>query len=172
MELGIDWWIHTLLGAVIASFISGAVLVGVLFAAPYAFLSDHPKDVQAAARAPTRRQRTAGFVGGTLFLMVLLASIGTVPIAWGAAHPSASLVELSLMTLVGVVVFSLLDLLVVDWLIICTWRPRGILIPGTEECVGWRDRSHHVREALQPKAIAVPIMLGLLLGGVAWLLTG
>src|SRR5690606_3267888 len=133
------------------------------------FLSDHPEDVRAAAVPPTPRQKREGLLGGILFLVVLLGSFAAVVVSWRLAHPEAGFPELALMAVLATMLFIIVDLVVIDWLLICTWLPRGLLIPGTEECVGWRDKGHHVRESVQPKALAVPIVLALVLAGIAWL---
>lgn len=49
--------------------------------------------------------------------------------------------------------FAVLDILIVDWLIICTLRPRRLVYPGTEDCAGWHDYGFHVREQLRTRAV-------------------
>lgn len=168
---GADWWAHTLGWGAVASLGIGAVLTAVLFIAPYTFFGDYPDDIRRAAREPTPSQRRAGSIGGIVFLVALLAGLGAVVLSWGAARPEAGFFELALMALVAILLFVVVDILVIDWLIICAWRPRAIVLAGTEDCAGWRDYAHHVREQFRPRGILVLLVGSALIGAIAWLLT-
>lgn len=171
MNIDSAWWAHALIGSGIASGITAAVLVTVLIVAPYGFFSDYPQDIQDAAEPPTKKQRRAGLIGGIVFMAVMIVTLSSVLITWSRSVGGAGYWELALMGLVATVMFSLVDLVIVDWLVICTIRPKAILLPGTEDCIGWRDRGFHFRALMQPKALAVQPIGGLVLGGIAWLLT-
>lgn len=51
-----DWWAHTLGWGSIAALVCAAVLIAVEFAAPYAFLDDHPADIRERVPRPTPRR--------------------------------------------------------------------------------------------------------------------
>lgn len=70
-----SWWSHTLGFGLLATLVSGAVLIATIFALPYAFLSDYPDDIRANAPAPTHGHRRAGLVGGLIFVTILFGSI-------------------------------------------------------------------------------------------------
>lgn len=59
----------------------------------------------------------------------------------------------------------------VDWLMICTWRPRRLVYPGTEDCAGWGDYGFHLREQLRPRAVAVLVGASAIIGLIVRLLT-
>lgn len=166
-----QWWGHTLSYGSIAVLFSGAVLLAVLFLTPYALIDDYPEDIHEAAPAPTPGQKCAGLSSGIAFVIVLFASITGVVWAWGAQHPEASYLELALMTFILSVMFALFDLIIIDWLIICTWRPKALVYPGTEDCAGWRDYGFHVKEQLQPKALLVLVGASVVIGLLVWWLT-
>jgi hypothetical protein len=42
-------------------------------------------------------------------------------------------------------VFNIVDLLVIDWLIVCTITPRFLIVPGTAGFAGYKDYGHHAR---------------------------
>lgn len=168
---GAEWWAHALGWGAVAAATTGAVLTAVLFIAPYTFLNDYPDDIKEAARPPSRVQRRASLVAGIVFMIALLASIGAVVFSWGTTHPDAGFLELASMALIAILLFVVVDILVLDWLIICTWRPRAILIPGTEDCAGWRDYGHHFREQFRPRGLLVLVIGSALIGGLAWWLT-
>lgn len=166
-----QWWGHTLTYGSIAVLLSGAVLLAVVFLRPYELIDDYPEDIRQAAPAPTAGQKRAGLISGTVFVIVLFASITAVVWAWGAQPPEASFLELALMTFALSVMFALFDLLIIDWLIICTWRPKALVYPGTEDCAGWRDYSFYVKEQLQPKALLVLVGATSVIGLLVWGLT-
>lgn len=168
---GVDWWAHGLLWGSVAALGAGAVLVAALFVAPYAFFNDYPEDVRSAATPPTARDRKIGLAVGLIFFVTLLGSIGAVVFTWGAANPGASFVELALLTLVAILLFVIVDIVLIDWLLICTLRPRAIVLDGTEDCAGWRDYGFHVREQFNLRGTSVLIIFSLVVGGLAWLVT-
>ncbi|WP_313547271.1 hypothetical protein, partial [Corynebacterium sp.] len=111
----------------------------------------YPEDIHQAAPSPTAGQKRAGLISGIVFVIVLFSSITGVVWAWGAQHAEASFLELALMTFVLSVMFALFDLVIIDWLIICTWRPKAMVYPGTEDCAGWRDYGFTSKNYCSPK---------------------
>lgn len=154
-----------------AALAAGGVLLAVLRIAPYAFLHHYPQDIRRRAAEPTPAQRRAGRFGGLVVLIALLATVSAVVFSWGAMHPTAGLGELMLMALVAISLFVLVDIVLIDWLVICTWRPRAIVLPGTEDCPGWHDYGHHVREQFRPGGLLVLAVGSALIGLLAWWLT-
>lgn len=75
------------------------------------------------------------------------------------------------MALVAVLLFALVDIVIIDWLIICTWRPAAIVFPGTEHCARWRDYGFHVRAQFELRGVLVLLISSAVIGGIAWLLT-
>ena len=41
--------------------------------------------------------------------------------------------------------WNVVDLLVMDWLLVCTVRPAWLIIPGTENCSSYSDYGHHFK---------------------------
>ena len=67
-------------------------------------------------------------------------------------------------------VVNLVDLLVIDWLISIRFRPRKLILPGTEGLAGYDDLRFHVRGfvfGLVGTLAASPII-----GAIAWLAQG
>ena len=147
------------------------MLITVEFFAPYAFLNDYPDDIRQRAPEPTPAQRRAGKIGSVVFVVALIGGVGGVTWVWGATHANASFLELTLTALVVGTLFAIFDILIIDWLIICTLRPRRLVYPGTEDCVGWGDYGFHVKEQLRPRALVVLIAASAVVGLVVWWLT-
>jgi hypothetical protein len=57
-------------------------------------------------------------------------------------------------------IFNLIDLLILDWLIVCWFKPRWVIFPGTEHIVIPNPYLHHFKEFLMGTA-------GLLIVGLA-----
>ena len=51
--------------------------------------------------------------------------------------------------------FNLVDLLVMDWLIVCTITPRFLVLPGTEGMAGYKDYRTHPRGFVIGSAVAI-----------------
>lgn len=166
-----DWWAHTLGWGSLAALACGVLLVAVEFAAPYTFLNDYPPDIRERAPRPTVAQRRAALVGGLVFVLSLIGTIGGVVWSWGAANPGTGFLALAGMALAVMILFAILDIVVIDWLIICTWRPRRLVYPGTEDCAGWRDYRFHVVEQLRPRALLVLLAASGTIGILVWWLT-
>ena len=62
--------------------------------------------------------------------------------------------------------FNLFDLLVLDWLIFATLKPRALMIPGTEEWEGWSDYGFYWRGFLKG-SIGITIVSAALAGRTA-----
>lgn len=172
MRLNIDsaWWEHTLSVGLIAVLVAGLVLLAVLFFSPYALIHDYPEDIQKAAPQPTAAQKRVGNIAGAVFFVVLMLSMASAAWLWSAEHPDASFLDLALMTFAVAVMFALFDMFIIDWLVICTWRPQRLVFPGTEDCAGWRDYGFHVKEQLRPRGILALVIPSLLLGLIVfWL---
>lgn len=169
--MGSEWWAHVLTWGSAAVLLSGATLVTVMFIAPYAFLKDYPGDIRERAPKPSRAQQRAGRWGSAGFLLVLIGTIGGTVYGWGAVRPGVGYPELALMALALNVMFALLDVIVVDWLIICTVRPGRLIYPGTEDCTGWSDYRFHLAEQLRPVGVGVLIAGSAGIGLVAWWLS-
>lgn len=134
-------------------FVYGLILSGLLTTLLFATLAwnpaimvgDYPPDIRAKFGPPdARAQRQKRLVA----VPFLGATIGV--FAWAvAAMPAAGLPQtFANVFIVGFVVafvFNLFDLLIIDWLIVVTWRPRLIVLPGTENLPGYRDYAFHFR---------------------------
>ena len=62
--------------------------------------------------------------------------------------------------------FNLVDLLIVDWLVLCRFTPRSLVIPGTEGMAGYKDYAHHFRGFVI--GIGVSALLGVLTATVIY----
>lgn len=131
------------------------------------FRSDYPADIREAMPVGSRGERIRGVVLGSVFLLSLLTVL-TVSTHRYIRDEGGGPATAYVVTLLGTLAFVLVDLVVVDWGVICTWRPSWVVVPGTEDCRGWGDYAFHARELAQTRAVAANLVLPLLPALLAW----
>jgi hypothetical protein len=120
-------------------------LVGVGLRNPRVMLQDFPEDVRRAVppKTPAERRETVFWVvpfAAVLFGLPLAAAIVT-----RTQQPDLSYGGAFLAALTPLVIFNLFDLLIVDWLVLCTLTPGFMMLPGTEGMAGYKDYGPHFR---------------------------
>jgi hypothetical protein len=61
--------------------------------------------------------------------------------------------------------WNLIDLLLLDWLLLMTFKPRFMILPGTEGMAGYNDYGFHFRKFLN--GIVFTFLLSLIVSGIA-----
>ncbi len=113
---------------------------------PHTMLHDYPKDIQEAAtlEKPTASQERAAklfaSVGGLVIFGVLIA-FGLIRFR---SEPT-SFPHILAYTFVTAMMWNVIDLLIMDWLIICLITPKWVIISGTEGCKGYKDYFYHFK---------------------------
>ena len=144
-------------GAVLTS-VSTLVLLACLIANPRLLLEDYPADVQRAVPPKTDRERRTALLVGVPFLgFMLLFPAWSTWTQYRASGTPPTLEALFLNTFVVASAFNAFDLLVLDWLLFCTLRPRFIVLPGTEGMPGYRDYFFHFRGFLIGTALSAAL---------------
>lgn len=136
---------------------------------PDMWVGDYPPDIREKYGPMSKRSARLRPVFAALLFgligVVAWRGLGAIdalmgPLSFGAAFASATLMLL---------VFNVFDLLVLDWLVFCTWQPRQIVLPGTEGMAGYRDYRFHFVGFL--KGFGFCAAGGLLMAGLWTLLT-
>ncbi|MFB7629906.1 hypothetical protein ACFC0M_03000 [Streptomyces sp. NPDC056149] len=149
------------------------VVIGSLLVARDALLSDYPPAIRERYGEQSTRGRRTATVAGLLNLLLFVA----VPVAGvldlqGRVDGRLGFVPPFALGTVGFLALTLFDLLVIDWLLFCTVRPRFMTLPGTEGMPEYRDLAFHAR-VLVPRPVPWPLLAipgyGVLVGGTAWL---
>lgn len=131
------------------------------------FRGDYPPDIRAAMPAGSRADRVRGVLLGSLFLLSLLATL-TVGTHQYLRDEGGGIATAYGVTLAGSLTFVLIDLVIVDWGVICAWRPVWVVVPGTEDCRGWDDYAFHATELAQTRAVVANLVLPVLPALLAW----
>lgn len=165
-----------------AQLLSHSIIYGLLFSTvmvisfilaalvnPEIWLKDYPPDIRAkfgpmSARA-TQQRTLIGIPIFALMIGIIVYSILQL-IQINGSDPS--FIDIFINVFVILFVFNLVDLLILDWLIFVTLRPRIIVLPGTEGAAGYSDYGFHLRASL--KGVVGSFVASLLIAGVATLI--
>jgi len=150
--------------------ILSTILIGVsLRISPRLWLQDYPKDIQARVPPKTQKEKQQSTLIGFPFLFLLVAVPFFSTLALKQANNGNISFVLLLINAFGVFwTFNLVDLLLLDWLIGCTFTPKFAIIPGTEGAAGYKDYVFHFRGFLTGTVLSV--IVGLIVAGVVFFL--
>lgn len=157
---------HSLFYGAILSGLMTTIILGTLAWRPMMWVNDAPPDVRAAAGEMSAADRRAKRLGGVLTLVVLFGVFGAALASLARQSGGAlAFVDAAVSTYLIFMVFNLVDLLLIDWLLVVTLRPRFVMIPGTEHLAGYGDYGYHFRAFL--KGSLGGLILSLLIAAVA-----
>lgn len=163
---------HGLLWGLIFSlvFCAATLLIGRINVAM--LVNEYPPDIRArfGPMSPATRKQAQ-----QISLPLLLALGGV--IVWALADLRRQTGELTfsdtlLATTALFQTWNLLDLLLLDWFLLLTLRPRFMILPGTEGLAGYRDYGFHGRKFLKgiPLTLFLSLVVTLLALAAEWLL--
>jgi hypothetical protein len=123
---------------------------------PRIFLRHYPKEIREIVPPKSEKERRMsiwlGLLIGVPFTSVLLWRTATL-----GSHSFRDLFAYAFGVLF---IFNLVDLLILDWLIVCWFKPRWLILPGTEHIVIPKPYLHHFKGFLLGTA-------GLVIAGLA-----
>ncbi|MCE4946249.1 MULTISPECIES: hypothetical protein [Streptomyces] len=149
------------------------VVIGSLFVARDALLSDYPPAIRERYGTQSARGRRTAAVAGLLNLALFIAVpvVGVLDLH-DRTEGRLGFLPPFVLGATGFLALTLFDLLVIDWLLFCTVRPRFMVLPGTEGMPEYRDLAFHAK-VLVPRPVPWPLLAvpgyGALVGGLAWL---
>jgi hypothetical protein len=137
---------RVLIDGALLSIAASAVILLSLRINPRLWLQDFPKDIQDAVPPKTAAERRLSLIWGIPFLAMLVAAplLSDVALERQLGSP-ASFVTLWLNGFGVLLAFNLVDLIAIDWLVVCRLTPAFVMIPGTEGLAGYRNYRHHAR---------------------------
>lgn len=151
-----DLFQHSLSFGVILSVLSSTVLLVSAYLYPESMVDDYPADIRAKygpmSEKAKRHKRLVGLPFAIVLIGILVISIMTLRnVLGGELTFTAVFTSLFIILLT----FNLVDLLIIDWLIFNTIKPRFIVLPGTEGMAGYRNYGFHFRAFLKGTAGAL-----------------
>lgn len=123
-------------------------------------VNSYPPDIQARFGPMRPRVRRQANIAGVMLLAALLAVViagvldlrARVGLGWGSTF---------IFLLVMFQTWNLIDLVILDWLLLITLRPRFMILPGTEGLPGYRDYRYHFRKFVRG-ILLTAVMAGIL----------
>ena len=111
---------------------------------PRAFLGHYPKEIRELVPPRSKKER---------LMSILLGLLIGIPFTWALLWRTATLESHSFWDrfayAFGVLfIFNLVDLLILDWLIVCKFKLRWVVLPGMEHIAMPIPYLHHFKEFL------------------------
>ena len=146
----------------ILSVLMCVAFVGLAYLNPEIWLPDYPPDIRERFGPMSGRAKKAGV---PVFL-ILVATLAFAAVRFARiAGGESSFLAVFLGVFTALLVFNVLDLVVLDWLIFVTIRPKIVVLPGTEGAQDYRDYGFHFGAFL--KGVVGPAAASLVIAGIA-----
>jgi hypothetical protein len=132
-------------GLVLSLALTAVVSVGQVFSRDF-MVHDYPPAIRARyGPKSTRGRRTVAVVGVLLYAVIV--GVLSVLMVWlrSSLGDGFGFVTAWISSITALFVFNLYDLIVLDWLVFVLWRPRLIVLPGTEGMSEYGDFGFHLR---------------------------
>ena len=113
---------------------------------PWEMLHDYPKDIQEASTLaePDDKQKKNAKIFSIVGAVVLFVSI----FLFGLIQFKGSrtgFISVLLFMFIVVIMWNIVDLLIMDWIVVCTITPKWVVIEGTKGCAGYKDYWFHFK---------------------------
>jgi hypothetical protein len=123
------------------SLVGSTYLLVLLRFYPRVFLQHFYKEIRAIVPPKSEKERRM-----SVFLGLLIGAPLTAALLWRTATlGSHSFWELFSYAFGVLFIFNLVDLVILDWLIVCWLKPRWVILPGTEHIVIPKPYLHHFK---------------------------
>src|SRR5690606_22666383 len=114
-----------------------------------------------------RARRLLPFVAATFFIAMLGVPLAGL-LVFGPPLTEPAFWPAFVFGLIALLTFNVYDLLVLDFLVFSTWRPRWIVLAGTEGMAGYGDYRFHVAGFFRGLALSLVGGLLVAVGAVAF----
>lgn len=123
------------------SLVGSTYLLVLLRFNPRLFLRHYPKQIREIVPPKSDKERRTSILLGLLIGAPFISAL-----LWRTATlESHSFWELFGYAFGVLFIFNVVDLLILDWLIVCWWEPRWTILPGTENIVIPKQYLHHFK---------------------------
>jgi hypothetical protein len=138
------------------SVVASTYLLVLLRFNPRIFLKHFPKEIREIVPPKSEKERRISILLGVPLGLLFIGSTFASALLWRAsAQGSLSFWELFAHVFGLFFVFNLVDLLILDWLIVCRFTPRWLIIPGTEHIVMPKEYLYHFKGFLMGTVVSV-----------------
>jgi hypothetical protein len=123
------------------SLVASAYLLALLRFNPRIFLQHYPKEIREIVPPKSEKERRMSIPLGLLIGVPSAAAL-----LWRTATLGSHAFWERFAYAYGVLfIFNLVDLLILDWLIVCWLKPRWVIVPGTEHIMISKPYLHHFK---------------------------
>ena len=120
---------------------------------PHIFLCDYPKELQEVINLPPFTNKKVAYIFETITMLLIVAFIFWSGIYTYHTNPVSYWI-IFFHILIVCMCWNIFDLIVMDWLIFCTWQPRFIVLPGSEGNEAYKDYKFHFIGLLKGSVIS------------------
>ena len=160
---------NALLSGIIWSGLWIAYVYMLLKCFPWEMVHEYPEDIRKKTNLeePDDEQKKKAKRYGGLASVALFAILAVFPMLHYKNTPVPFL-QVFLYTWIIAFTWNVVDLIIMDWLLVCTITPDWLILPGTKGCRGYKDYKFHFIGFLQG-CIYISIT-ALLMAGLAYLI--
>jgi hypothetical protein len=138
------------------SVVTSTYLLVLLRFNPRMFLKHFPKEIREIVPPRSEKERRISILLGVPLGLVFIGSTFASALLWRAsAQGSLSFWELFAHVFCLFFLFNLVDLLILDWLIVCRFTPSWLIIPGAEHIVMPKEYLYHFKGFLMGTVVSV-----------------
>jgi len=138
------------------SVVTSTYLLVLLRFNPRMFLKHFPKEIREIVPPKSEKERWMSILLGVPLGLLFIGSTFASALLWRAsAQGSRSFWELFAHVFGLFFLFNLVDLLILDWLIVCRFTPRWLIIPDTEHIVMPKEYLYHFKGFLMGTVVSV-----------------
>jgi hypothetical protein len=126
---------------VLFSLVASTYLLVLLRFNPRIFLRHYPKEIREIVPPKSEKEQRISVLLGLLIGAPFTAAL----LCRAATLGSHSFWEMFAYAFGVLFIFNLVDLLILDWLVVCWVTPRWVILPGTEHIVIPKQYLHHFK---------------------------
>jgi hypothetical protein len=138
------------------SIVASTYLLALLRFNPRLFLRHFPKEIRDIVPPRSQKEKRMSVLLGVPLGLLFIASTFASALLWRAsAQQSLGFWDLFAHIFALFFFFNAVDLLILDWLIVCILTPRWLTIPGTEHVVMPKEYLYHFKGFLIGTVVSV-----------------
>lgn len=153
-------------GLILSLFMSALILL-TLWINPTIWAERAPEDIRQAVGPVDERTRRLKRVFVLITLLGLISIVLLSLFRLYSLQGELTFWSVFLNLFILVTVWNLVDLILIDWLLLCVIQPKFMIMPGTEGLKGYSDFSYHFRGFL--KGLLGSVISCLLIAGITML---
>ena len=125
---------------------------------PRLMLHGYPKEIRKSVIRQTKREKRQTITYGVVFLLTFLFYPFLLGLYYGLQY-HLKFEDIMLFVWGVTMFFNLWDLIILDWLVVCTLTPKFIIIPGTAGNKGYKNYWFHFSGFLKGTVITLVLSM-------------